>query len=130
MLSLFTSTFAKQRIQCNCNIAHCDWTHLYAAEHCQTVSIVTSRWSHLSHIVHHSIELCAGVFLSTVVFTQLRYYCMQLNVSHPFQINRSKNHLTQILTKFCTVVRALSTGQKVGAKIKNICQAVFRIYII
>ena len=40
---------------------------------CQTVSIVTSRWSHLSHIVHHSIEWCAGVYLSTVVFTQLRY---------------------------------------------------------
>ena len=25
---------------------------------CQTVSIVTSRWSHLSDIVHHSIEWC------------------------------------------------------------------------
>ena len=47
---------------------------------CQTVSIVTSRWLPLSDIVHHSIEWCAGVFLSTVVFTQLRYYAMQINV--------------------------------------------------
>ena len=29
------------------------------------------RWSHLSHIVHHSIiEWCASVFLSAVVFAQ------------------------------------------------------------
>ena len=28
----------------------------------QTVSVVTSRWSHLFHIVHHSIEWCAVVF--------------------------------------------------------------------
>ena len=27
---------------------------------CQTVSIVTYRWSHLSDIVRHSIEWCAG----------------------------------------------------------------------
>ena len=39
---------------------------------CQTVSIVTSRWSHLSHNVYHSIEWCAGVFLSTAMFSQLR----------------------------------------------------------
>ncbi len=37
------------------------------------MSIVTSRWSHLSHIVHHSIGWCARLFLSTVVFTLLRY---------------------------------------------------------
>ena len=30
---------------------------------CQTVSFVTSPWSHLSDIVHHSIDWCAGVFL-------------------------------------------------------------------
>ena len=40
---------------------------------CQTVSIVTSRWPHLSDIVHHSIEWCTGEFLSAVVFTQIRY---------------------------------------------------------
>ena len=40
---------------------------------CQSVSIVTSWWSHLSDIVHHSIEWCDGMFLSVVMFTQLRY---------------------------------------------------------
>ena len=41
---------------------------------CRTVStIVTSRWSQLSDIVHHSIELCGSMFLSVVVFTQLCY---------------------------------------------------------
>ena len=30
--------------------------------------------------VHHSIEWCTCVFLSAVVFTQLRYIYMQINV--------------------------------------------------
>ena len=49
---------------------------------CQTMCIVTSRWSHMSHIVltHHSIEWCGGVFHSIVVFTQSRYYVKQINV--------------------------------------------------
>ena len=38
---------------------------------CQTVSIVTSRWPSLSHIVHNSIECCGGVFLSTDPYTLL-----------------------------------------------------------
>ena len=48
---------------------------------CQTVSIVTSRWSHLSHIVHHSIEWCAAVFISMScsLFTLLRYAYCQYN---------------------------------------------------
>ena len=48
--------------------------------YCQTVSIDTSRLSHLSDIVHHSIEWCAGMFLSTVAFTELRYYTVQINI--------------------------------------------------
>ena len=43
---------------------------------CQTMSIVTSRWSHLSDIVHHSIEWCADVIHSTAVFTQLRRFAL------------------------------------------------------
>ena len=46
-------------------------THLDS--YCHIVSSVTCRWSHMSDIVYHSIEWFAGVFLSTVVFTQLRY---------------------------------------------------------
>ena len=49
---------------------------------CQTVSIVTSRWTHLSHIIYHSIELCAGEFLSTVVFNQLHCYAMAYADKH------------------------------------------------
>ena len=40
---------------------------------CQIVYIVTTRWSHMSDIIHHSIEWFAGVFFSSVVFTQVRY---------------------------------------------------------
>ena len=72
-----------------CIREHIDFIHVYISEagkslhyrspketqdsgH-QTLSIVTSRWWHLSHIVHHSIEWCASVFLSAVLFTQSRY---------------------------------------------------------
>ncbi len=67
---------------------------------CQTVSIVTSRWSHLSDGVHHSIEWCAGVFLSTVIFTQLRYHDMQINV---LLINESVHRKAQLVTKIYTI---------------------------
>ena len=43
----------------------------------QTVSNVTSRWSHLSDIVRYSIQGCAGVFVSTVMFPN---YDTQINV--------------------------------------------------
>ena len=59
---------------------------------CHTVYIVTSRWSHLSDIVCHSIEWCAGMVLSTVVFTQSRYRpysrCQSLKPSLVF-LNRA-----------------------------------------
>ena len=45
---------------------------------CQQVYIVTYRLSHLSDIVHHAFEWCAGEFIDTVVFTQVHYYARRI----------------------------------------------------
>ena len=55
------------------------------------VSIVTSLWSHLSDKVHHSIEWCAGVFLSTVVFALLR--CADKRIVNIMKVHIERNNL-------------------------------------
>ena len=62
----------------------------------------TSRWSHLSHIVHHSVEWCAGVFLSsTVVFTQLRYYANGAQLVNIMKVYIERNNMQLELKCVC-----------------------------